>query len=55
MYSHCLFPRNANSSLESDYSICDSFEQDIGAELIEEEDSDFGCNPDTLFPCQLYP
>ena len=50
-YSHCLFPKIASSSLESDYSICDSSEQDTGAELIEKEDSDFGCIPNTLFPC----
>ena len=43
--------RSQNSSQESDYSICDSSEQDTGAELIEKEDSDFGCNPNTLFPC----
>lgn len=55
MCSHCLFPKNANSSLESDYSICGSSEQDIGVGSIEREDSDSGCNPSTLFPCQLYP
>ena len=54
-YSHCLFPKIASSSKESDYSICGSSEQDKGEGLIEEEDSDFGCNPNTLFPCLLYP